>query len=77
MTEYLNEEEGLKVSRESVRQILLEKGSYINKKKYPNHRRWREPCARESQMVQFDTSDHDWLKSGGHGTLTLFEKLTQ
>jgi hypothetical protein len=27
MTEFLNEEEGIKVSRESVRQILLEKGS--------------------------------------------------
>jgi transposase len=51
MTEYLNGEEGIKVSRESVRQILLEKGSYIKKKKYPKHRQWREPSAREGQMV--------------------------
>jgi len=65
MTEYLNEEEGIKVSRESVRQILLKKGSYVKKKKYPKHRRWREPSGREGQMVQFDTSDHDWLEGRG------------
>jgi len=65
MTEYLNEEEGMKVSRESVRRILLEKGSYIKKKKYPKHRQWREPSFREGQMVQFDTSDHDWLEGRG------------
>lgn len=65
MTEFLNQEEGIKVSRESVRQILLEKGSYIKKKKYPKHRQWREPSEREGQMVQFDTSDHDWLEGRG------------
>ena len=65
MTEYLNGEEGIKVSRESVRQILLKKGSYVKKKKYPKHRQWREPSSREGQMVQFDTSDHDWLEGRG------------
>jgi transposase len=65
MTEYLNEEEGIKVSRESVRQILLGKGSYVRKKRYPKHREWREPLEREGQMVQFDTSDHDWLEGRG------------
>ena len=65
MTEYLNEEEGIKVSRESVRQILLGKGSYVKKRRYPKHRQWREPCEREGQMVQFDTSDHDWLEGRG------------
>jgi transposase len=51
MTEFLNREEGIKVSRESVRQILLGKGSYVKKRRYPKHRRWREPSAREGQMV--------------------------
>jgi len=54
-----------KVSRESVRQILLGKESYVKKRRYPKHRRWREPSAREGQMVQFDTSDHDWLEGRG------------
>ena len=65
MTEFLNEVEGIKVSRESMRQILLERGSYVKKRRYPRHRQWREPSAREGQMVQFDTSDHDWLEGRG------------
>jgi len=65
MTEFLNQEEGIKVSRESVRQILLEKGSYTKKRRYPKHRQWREPCSREGQMIQFDTLDHDWLEGRG------------
>lgn len=65
MTEFLNHEEGIKVSRESVRQILLEKGTYVKQRRYPKHRQRREPCFREGQMVQFDTSDHDWLEGRG------------
>ena len=65
MTEFLNQEEGIKVSRESVRQILLEKGSYVKQRRHPKHRQWREPCSREGQMVQYDTSDHDWLEGRG------------
>jgi transposase len=65
MTEFLNNEEGIRVSRESVRQILLEKGSYTKKRRHPKHRQWREPCSREGQMVQYDTSDHDWLEGRG------------
>jgi len=65
MTEFLNEEEKIRVSRESVRQILLERGSYVKQRRYPKHRQWREPSFREGQMVQFDTSDHDWLEGRG------------
>jgi len=65
MTEFLNSEEKIRVSRESVRQILLGKGSYTRKKRYPKHRQWREPSFREGQMIQFDTSDHDWLEGRG------------
>jgi len=65
LTEFLNTEERIKVSRESARQILLEKGSYTKQRRYPRHRQWREPSFREGQMVQYDTSDHDWLKGRG------------
>jgi transposase len=65
MTEFFNQEEGIRVSRESVRQILLEKDSYTKQRRYPKHRQWREPCSREGQMVQYDTSDHDWLEGRG------------
>lgn len=65
MTEYLNRGERIRVSRESVRKILLSHGSYKRVKKRREHRVRREPCAREGQMIQFDTSDHDWLEGRG------------
>ena len=65
MTEFLNEEEKIKTSRESVRQALIEAGLYAKWKKHPKHRSWREPRSREGQMLQFDTSDHDWLEGRG------------
>jgi transposase len=65
MSEFLDKEEKIRVSRESVRQILLERGSYTKKRRHPRHRQWREPCSREGQMVQYDTSDHDWLEGRG------------
>jgi len=65
MTEFLNEEEKIKTSRESVRQALIEAGLYAKWKKHPKHRSWREPRLREGQMLQFDTSDHDWLEGRG------------
>lgn len=65
MTEYLNRDERIRVSRESVRKILLKDGSYKREKKRRKHRTRREPCAREGQMMQFDTSEHDWLEGRG------------
>ena len=64
-TEMLEEREGVVISRETVRRILLEKGSYEKKKRYPKHRSWREPRPKEGMMLQFDTSDHDWLEGRG------------
>jgi len=64
-TEMLEEREGVALSRETVRRILLEKGSYEKKKRYPKHRSWREPMPKEGMMLQFDTSDHDWLEGRG------------
>ncbi len=64
-TEMLEEKEGIFISRETVRGILLEKGSYEKKKRYPKHRSFREPMSKEGMMLQFDTSDHDWLEARG------------
>jgi len=64
-TEMLEEREGVAISRETVRRILLKKGSYEKKKRYPKHRSFREPRPREGMMLQYDTSDHDWLEGRG------------
>jgi hypothetical protein len=61
-TEYLNEEEGMVISRETVRRILRTSGVYDRKaRKRPKHRCSREPMAQEGQMTQMDTSPHRWL----------------
>jgi transposase len=65
MTEYLNTEEKIKISKESLRQILLKRGFHPKSKRRLKHIQWREPRAREGQMMQFDTSDHDWLEGRG------------
>ena len=64
-TEMLAEREEIFISRETIRGILLEKGSYEKKKRYPKHRSFREPMPKEGMMLQFDTSDHDWLQGRG------------
>ncbi len=61
----LTEREGIFISRETVRGILLEKGSYKKKKRCPKHRSFRETMPKEGMMLQFDTSDHDWLEARG------------
>ena len=65
VTEYLNTEEKIKISKESLRQILLKRGFHTRSKRHPKHLQWREPRVREGQMMQFDTSDHDWLEGRG------------
>ncbi len=64
-TEMLAEREGIFVCRETVGGILLQKGSYEKKKRYPKHRSFKEPMPKEGTMLQFDTSLHDWLEARG------------
>ena len=64
-TEMLEERKGIVISRETVRSILLRKGSYQKRKKRPQHRSWREPMPKGGMMLQYDTSDHDWLEGRG------------
>ena len=61
-TEYLNEKEGIKVSREYVRKLLRKENIYPKKpKRQPKHRIRREPMPCEGLLSQLDTSEHRWL----------------
>ncbi|HET9177550.1 MAG TPA: ISNCY family transposase [Terriglobia bacterium] len=64
--EYLGEKHGVVMSKESVRQILMEAGVWKRKRRRvePVHVwRARRPCCGE--MVQWDSSEHDWLEGRG------------
>jgi transposase len=75
LTELLGEQEGLVLSRSSVRRILLEVGMRSPKKRRsPRHRRRRERYAREGMLLQIDGSRHDWLEARGPW-LTLISSI--
>ena len=66
MTEELVEQEGLELSRSTVRRILLGVGVRSPRtRRAPKHRGRRERYAREGMLLQIDGSPHDWLEGRG------------
>ena len=64
-TEKLNEIEKVKIGRESVRRLLRANGvSDRVVKKGRKHRRFRERKAQFGELLQQDTSPHDWMGIG-------------
>jgi hypothetical protein len=63
--EKLRERDGIEVSREKLRQLMLEAGLWkrVRRRKEPHS--WRERKDHYGQMVQLDGSDHDWLEGRG------------
>lgn len=65
-TELISERDGLRLSRSTVRRILIKNGiSGPRKRKPPRHRRRRERYPQEGMLVQIDGSRHDWLEGRG------------
>ena len=64
-TEKLNEVENISVSREKVCLLLREKGvADIKPKRGRKHRKERERRTQFGELLQQDTSPHDWLGTG-------------
>ena len=65
-TELLEEKEGIKLSRSSVRRLLLGVGIRSpRKRRAPKHRSRRERYPQKGMMLQTDASEHDWLEGRG------------
>ncbi len=65
-TEMMEREEGILLSRSTVRRILATAGiGAVKPQKRSRHRRHRVRRAQEGAMVQMDGSDHDWLGDRG------------
>ena len=65
-TEKLNEVEGVKASKEKVRQLLRAEKLIDKKQSKPRkHRKERPRRERFGELLQQDTSPHDWLGRGG------------
>lgn len=66
LTELLEEEQQLRLSRSTVRRVLLRAGIRSpHTRRAPKHRSRRERKPREGMLLQVDGSPHDWLEGRG------------
>jgi transposase len=66
LCEKLTEQEGLSLSRETLRRLLRSAGlGPPRKRRPPAHRQRRIRSPRQGQIVQLDGSPHDWLQGRG------------
>jgi biotin operon repressor len=64
--EYLTEQHGVQVSKETLRQILMAAGVWKRKRRRVEEVHvWRARRACWGELVQWDTSEHDWLEGRG------------
>jgi transposase len=63
--EKLCEMEGIQVSKETVRTVLIESGDWQVGRKRRRHRQWRKRKEHRGEMVQVDGSHHDWFEGRG------------
>ncbi len=66
MGEKLNQQEGIRIGRETLRCILRQAGiGAVRRHQPPKHRKRRERRPQEGLMLIFDGSPHDWLEGRG------------
>ena len=66
--EYLAKKHKIKIGREALRQIMLEAKLWRGRKRTVEAvHQWRERKASRGEMVQWDTSTHDWLEGRNAG----------
>lgn len=63
--EKLEERDKIKISRESLRQMLLGSGLWEISRKSKKHRHWRERKKYYGEMSQIDGSRHKWFEERG------------
>jgi transposase len=64
--EYLGKKHGIEVSKETVRQWMIRSKLWrANQEKVQQVHAWRPRRSRCGELVQWDTSEHDWLEGRG------------
>jgi biotin operon repressor len=70
--EYLAKKHAIKVSRETVRQWMIRAKLWRGRKQHVEKiHEWRPRRSRIGELVQWDTSDHDWLEGRGEEILLI------
>ena len=64
--EYLGEKDGMAISKETLRRLLIEAGLRRAKRRRAEEVHvWRPRRSCRGELVQWDTSEHDWLEGRG------------
>jgi hypothetical protein len=64
--EYLGEKDGIAISKEALRQLLIKAGLWRAKRRRAEEVHvWRPRRSCRGELVQWDTSEHDWLEGRG------------
>jgi|SRR5579883_148505 biotin operon repressor len=70
--EHLDKKHGIQVSRETLRQWMIEAKLWRARKQHIEKvHEWRPRRSRFGELVQWDTSDHDWLEGRGEEILLI------
>jgi hypothetical protein len=70
--EYLAKKHDIEVSRETVRQWMIRAKLWRARKQHVEKiHEWRPRRSRFGELVQWDTSDHDWLEGRGEDILLI------
>jgi transposase len=65
-SEYLRKKHGVKIGREALRQIMIANGLWRSRRqKVEAIHQWRQRRSARGELVQWDTSTHDWLEGRG------------
>lgn len=64
-SEKLLERQSICVSRETVRQWMMAEGLWVSRKKRVKHHSWRPRRSCFGELVQMDSSIHDWFEGRG------------
>src|SRR5258708_19599971 len=71
-SEYLAKKHNIEVSRETVRQWMIGAKLWrVRKQHVEKIHEWRPRRSRFVELVQWDTSDHDWLEGRGEEILLI------
>jgi transposase len=71
-SEYLAKKHKIQVSRETVRQWMIDAKLWrARKQRIVEIHQWRQRRSRLGELVQWDTSDHDWLEGRGEEMLLI------
>jgi len=65
-SEYLGNKHGVKIGREALRQLMMAAGLWRSRRpRVQELHRWRPRRGSRGELVQWDTSEHDWLEGRG------------